>query len=328
MQTAILMHGNAYAYIERTRYGQPVHLWQLLNEDVSVERDSATNELVYIVNLDDRPYRLNSTDIFRISGFSWRGLLGMGQVTMGREAIARDLASGNYQSRFYKNGTIFTGLVELPLGKKVSVGDREEFSKAWHSMHTGENQHKVGILDDGKKWVQGASNPRDAEMMAGRTFNIHDICRIFLLPPHLLAEMGRATWSNVRELGVEYKTLTLGPWGTLHDQAMNRQLLMPSQKGVFYCELDFDAFLRGDLKSQLDAFSLAIQAGIYSPNECRVKLNMNPYEGGDEFLRPVNLAPADEEPEPKPNITAQPDSEDEQGGARRIPLNLNGKAGH
>ena len=138
----------------------------------------------------------------------------------------------------------------------------------------------------------------EAQFLETRKFQVAEICRIFRVPPHMIGDLDRATFSNIEHQSIDFAVHTIRPWLVRIEQAVNRALFSEKEKGRFYVQFNLDGLMRGDYKSRMEGYAIARQNGWMSANDIRELENMNAMsdeEGGNAYLVngnmiPVNLA--------------------------------------
>ena len=284
--------GNGYARIVWDKGGRPRQLLPLLPDRTQPVRKDGV--LLYQTKLNNGQTEIiPSEDVIHIPGMGFDGLRGYSPIYMARQAIALSLAAETFGARFFGNGTWAAGVLEHPgrLGPNAIQNLRDGFN----SMHQGsQNAWKPAILEEGMKWHSIAMPMEDAQFLQTRTFQIKEIARMYRVPPHMLAELDRATHSNIEHQSIEFVQYTLLSHLTKWKQELNRKLFAGA-RGKYYVEFDYSVFLKSDTASRMDTYTKAINAGVYSINEARAKEGLNPIEGGDLHLRPLNMQPVDAE---------------------------------
>ncbi|MEZ4684188.1 MAG: phage portal protein [Caldilineaceae bacterium] len=282
--------GNGYAEIEWSTSGQPIALWPLNPAKTTAER--VNGQLRYLVQLPDgTTANLPSWRVHHIRGLSGNGIVGYSPVRLAMQAIGLGLATEEFGSRFFGNGARPGLIVRHPGQLSDTAFDRLKTS--FNADHEGlSNSHRVKILEEGMEIETVGVPPEEAQFLETRKFQVTEIARWFNVPPHMIADMSGATFSNIEEQGVEFVTYSLGPWLTNVEQALTRDLLTPAEKKVLLIEHLVDGLLRGRTSERYAAYQSALQGGWMSPNEVRQRENLNPYEGGDTYLLPLNMAPA------------------------------------
>jgi len=286
-------HGNAYAQIVWAPNGTPLELWPIVPHRVSVDRDPAGN-LRYRVRIGDREDRyIRAEDMLHIRGFSRDGILGLDIITQMRESIGLTIATQEYGSRFFGNGAQPGGVLSHPA--KLSPEAAGRLQKSWEQKHRGlENAHRVAILEEGMQWHQMGIPPEAAQYLETRKFQVSEVARIFNVPPHLLRDLDRATFSNIEMQSIEFVVYSMRPHYVRWEQSCNRKLLLPRERGEYFAQHVIEGLLRGDIKTRYEAYAVARSNGWMSANDIRELEDMNPIEdGGDVYLVPLNMVPAD-----------------------------------
>lgn len=315
MQSWCLRWGNAYAEIQR-KNGLPEALWHLRSDRVTARRNKV-GKIVYDVFSDagvvDRTLSAENMLHIRTMG---DGMVGYSPVRLFRESIGLGLATEKHGAAFFGNNASPGGLLEHPA--RLSDKALANLKASWKGVHGGpENAFKPAILQEGMTWKQTAIPNEDAEFLKTRTFQIGDVARMFHVPPHKLSELARATFSNIEHQAIECVQDCYDPWLVNWEQECDFKLLRPVEQKKYYHEFTTAALLRGDTKSRFTAYGQAIKDGWMTRNEVRKKENMNPLEGLDEPLVPMNMAGASEEP-PAEEPPEEPSKETDESKALKI----------
>lgn len=306
LQAHLALWGNAYCEKEFDNAGRLVGLWPLRPDIVRVQRINGSMQ--YEINMPDGATQvLPAQRVMHIRGLSHDGMLGYSPIGQAREAVALGLATQQYGSAFFNNGARPGGILEHP--GALSDKARKNLLESWESMHQGlANAWRLGILEEGMKYTATSVPPEDAQFLEQRKFQVTEIARIFRIPPHMLADLDRATFANVEHLSLEFVVHTLRPWLIRWEQAINRDLFRPEERGQYFAEHLIDGLLRGDIQSRYQAYATGRQQGFLSANDIRAMENMNPIEHGDIYLVPLNMVPASQMrmSEPPRAITMDP----------------------
>lgn len=311
LQAHALVYGNGYANIERDGGGRPIALWPLLPNQTKrvIGDDGVPHYEVGIPGME--PRTLLDDDVLHIAGLGFDGLSGYNVVRLHKEAIGLGMATKQYSAAFFSNGAQPAGILEHP--GEMTEQAQKRFRKSWEEQHKGlTRSHRIAILEEGMKYTQTGVNPEDAQSLEMQKFSVDDVARIFNIPPHKLASMDRATFSNIEEQNMDFLTQTLLYWLKGWETECNKKLIMPSRRGKVFVEYLVDAFLRGDLESRYKAYNTGRLGGWLSVNEIRGFENMNNIgDEGDIYLEPLNMKPAGTvTPGPAPVVIA--DEEDER----------------
>jgi HK97 family phage portal protein len=292
MQGHVLGWGNAYAEIERDILGRPIALWPLTPDRVVPDRNDA-GRIIYRVNSAStgRQRTVAAADILHIPGLGFDGLIGYSVIRKARETIGLGLATENFGAQFFGNGAV-AGLVAMHPGSLTTTATAN-IKKSIQESVGGEKRHSVLVLEEGMKVEKTTIPPDDAQFLETRKFQDIEVCRWFNLPPHKLSEMDRATFSNIEHQAIEFVVDTIRPWLVTWEQELNRKLVAPLERGIQFAEHNVDGLLRGDTASRYAAYAVGRQWGWLSANDIRERENQNPVSGGDMYLVPTNMLPAD-----------------------------------
>jgi len=210
-----------------------------------------------------------------------------------REAIGASLAAQDYTSRFWANDAKPTGgWIETASAFKDDEAERK-FRESWQAYMTGANKHKTAVLKPGMKYHDIGMSNQDAQFLETRKFQRSEIAGLFRVPPHMIGDLDRATFSNIEQQSIDFVVNTLGPWVARWEQALSRDLLSPYEQDDLFFEYNVDGLLRGDIASRYAAYAVGRQWGWLSANDIRRRENMDPIEGGETYLAPLNMTPAD-----------------------------------
>jgi HK97 family phage portal protein len=285
------VRGNAYAEKELNEGGQVIGLWPLRPDMTKPVR--LDGNLKYEVTLPsgEKKY-LPRERVLHIPGFGFDGMIGHSPVTLAREAMGLAKATEKYGAKYFGNGAQPGGVLEHP--GKVSDKAQENLRESWNEMHQGlDNAHRIAILEEGMKYTQIGLAPEDSQFLETRKFQLADVARMYRVPLHMIGDLDRATFNNIEELSLEFVIYTLMPWLTRWEQQMVADLLRPQDKGL-YIRFNVDGLLRGNNQSRWESYAKALQTGVYSINDVLRLEDMNPIEGGDVHLVPLNMIPLEQ----------------------------------
>lgn len=293
LQGHLATWGNAFGYIEWGRDGFPRELWPLRPDRMRVARKNGLLRYYYRIQAGNPEIPLVAESVLHLRGLGGDGIIGYSPIQMHRESIGLGKAAEEFGSRFFGNDARPGGILEHP---GVLGDDAYKRVKGnWASEHGGlDKSHKIAILEEGMKFHEVGIPPEDAQFLETRKFQVQDIARIYRMPPHKMADLDRATFSNIEHLSIEFVTDTLMPWLVRWEKRANLQLLTGEERKRLYIEHLIDGLLRGDIKSRYEAYAIGRQNGFLSTNDIREKENMNGIDGGDVYLVPLNMIPADQ----------------------------------
>ncbi|RMG98273.1 MAG: phage portal protein [Chloroflexi bacterium] len=290
MMTHALMRGSGYARIVPGERG-------FVNELVPIHPDNVRKEALgngrfrYVIRDDDgveRPYLPD--EIFEIGGMSLDGMNTVSVVSHARDSFGLAIAAERYGSKFYKNDSRPGGI--LTTDGKLTAEAAARLRASWQAAHSGDNQWRVAVLENGLRWQQIGVTPDEAQFLQSREFQAEDICRWFRVPPHMVGLTSKATsWgSGIEQQSIGFVTYTLRPWLVRCQQAIARDLILARDR--YFVDFVVEGLLRGDIGSRYNAYAIARQWGWMSVNEIRRLENLNPIENGDRYLEPLNMTEA------------------------------------
>ena len=292
LMSHLLIWGNAYAQIIRDGAGRVLGLYPLLPDKMDVQRDDCGNiYYVYSRNSDENPMfkeygdiRLKAEDVLHIPGLGFDGLIGYSPIAMAKNAVGMTLACEEYGASFFANGANPGGVLEHPGVLK----DPSKVRESWNSVYRGvNNAHKIAVLEEGMKYQQIGIPPEEAQFLETRKFQINEIARLYRIPPHMVGDLDKSSFSNIEQQSLEFVKYTLDPWVIRWEQSLQRSLLLPGEKGKYFIKLNVDGLLRGDYQSRMNGYAVGRQNGWFSANDIREMENMNPIpdeQGGNLYL--------------------------------------------
>lgn len=292
LMSHLLIWGNAYAQIIRDGAGRVLGLYPLLPDKMDVQRDDRGNiYYVYSRNSDENPMfkeygdiRLKDEDVLHIPGLGFDGLIGYSPIAMAKNAVGMTLACEEYGASFFANGANPGGVLEHPGVLK----DPSKVRESWNSVYRGvNNAHKIAVLEEGMKYQQIGIPPEEAQFLETRKFQINEIARLYRIPPHMVGDLDKSSFSNIEQQSLEFVKYTLDPWVIRWEQSLQRSLLLPGEKGKYFIKLNVDGLLRGDYQSRMNGYAVGRQNGWFSANDIREMENMNPIpdeQGGNLYL--------------------------------------------
>ena len=292
LMSHLLIWGNAYAQIIRDGAGRVLGLYPLLPDKMEVQRDDKGNiYYVYSRNSDENPMfkeygniKLKAEDVLHIPGLGFDGLVGYSPIAMAKNAVGMTLACEEYGASFFANGANPGGVLEHPGVLK----DPSKVRESWNSVYRGvSNAHKIAVLEEGMKYQQIGIPPEEAQFLETRKFQINEIARLYRIPPHMVGDLDKSSFSNIEQQSLEFVKYTLDPWVIRWEQSLQRSLLLPGEKGKYFIKLNVDGLLRGDYQSRMNGYAVGRQNGWFSANDIREMENMNPIpdeEGGNLYL--------------------------------------------
>ena len=297
LMTHLLLWGNAYAQVIRNGRGEVAALYPLMPDRMTVDRDSAGRIFYEYLRADSDArtlgrksiVRLAPEDVFHIPGLGFDGLVGYSPIAMAKQAIGMGLACDEYGAAFYQNGAQPGGVLEHP----GVVKDPKRVRDSWNVIYQGSrNAHRIAVLEEGMTYKPISISPEQAQFLETRKFQIDEIARIFRVPPHMVGDLDKSSFSNIEQQSLEFVKYTLSPWISRWEQTIHRSLLLPSEKSRYFARFNVEGLLRGDYQSRMNGYAVARQNGWMSANDIRELENLDriPAElGGDLYLINGNM---------------------------------------
>ena len=264
----VLMHGNAYAEIQRDQIGRPSALWSITPDRVTPSRDR-DGRLVYVVRGGTGgDVRIPASDMLHLRGVSPDGILGLDVVTLARETIGLAIASERFGATFFGNGSQLGGV--LSPGAGLSEPAQNNLRKALDARHRGvDNAHKWLLAPSGSTFTPVGVSPRDGQVVEVRVHQVREVARFFRIPVSYLGDLERATYSNFEQQQMQYFTNCIRPWLVALEQELNSKLVAGSEKNVQFCEHVTSGFLRADADKRSAMYAVMLQNGAMTVNEVR-----------------------------------------------------------
>ena len=283
MASNLVLHGNAYAKIEMNAAGRPTALIPL--NPMKVEVKVVDGEKVYVF---DKKHTYLDYEMLHFVGLSFNGLTGKSPLSMAREAVAIGLAAQEYGARFYSNGANAGGVITAPGRLNTEVVKR--LRESWNRAQSGNsNSHSTAILEEGMKYEKIGLDPEAAQFLQSRKFQVNEIARIFRIPPSYLADLeNSSTRANTEQQAIQFVRDCITPYVRRMEVELNRKLFREDEPNL-YAYFTMEGLMRGDLQGRYDAYATARQWGWLSVNDIRDLENLNPVEGGDIYLQPLNM---------------------------------------
>lgn len=322
MMTAhVLLRGNAYAEIYTNGAGQiteliPRHPDRMMTYMVK-------NQRAFRHQPENGPARtLLQGEVFYVPGLSFDGVRGIDPIAYARNAIGLARVTEMYGSRFFANDARPSVILKHP--GQLSPAARDNLRTSWEERHkSAARSHKPAILEEGLDVKEIGVDPEHAQFLETRKFQKDEIAGIFRVPPHMIGNLDKATFSNIEHQSRGFVDYTMLPWFTRFEQAIRRDLLTEAEKKNYFAEFLPDALLRGDTKSRYDAYAVGRNWGWLSVNDIRRRENMNLVEDGDVYLQPLNMQDAgqpDQSPDPAPSAPDKKDKEEKARGFDMAPV--------
>lgn len=282
----LCLRGNFYAY-KVMALGNVVELLPInpacvkpkLNDDWTVE---------YEVQFKEGGRTLTQDEIWHVRLFTLDGLNGLNPIAYARQALGLGQAMDKHAAKLFTNGAVTSGV--LATDQQLTDEAFSRLKTEFQGEHMGvANAYKPMILEMGLNWKPISLNAQDSQFIESRKLTDAQICGLFRVPPHLVASMEKMTLNNIEHMGMSFVNYSLVPLLTRIEHRIQVGLLSDKDRINHYAKFNAGALLRGDLKGRYESYGKGIQWGILSPNDCRDLEDLNPRDGGDVYLTPMNM---------------------------------------
>ena len=298
LMTHLLLWGNAYVQVIRNGKCEVIALYPLMPNRMEVNRDN-NHQLYYTdsTQSDDAPMLkgstvyLDSSEVLHIPGLGFDGLVSYSPIAMEKNAIGMAIACEEYSAKFFANGAAPGGVLEHP----GTIKDPQRVRESWQSTFGGSgNANKIAVLEEGMKYTPTGISPEQAQFLETRKFQINEIARIFRVPPHMVGDLEKSSFSNIEQQSLDFVKYTLDPWVIRWEQSIQRSLLNAEEKKRYFAKFNVEGLLRGDYQSRMNGYAIGRQNGWMSENDIRELETLDRIsaeDGGDLYLINGNMLP-------------------------------------
>lgn len=290
IQSHLCLWGNAYTRIVYDGQGRIEELWPLPPKNLM--QTGTSNGVKYYQFLDQNYKYIwySEGEFWHLRGMGDNGEKGYSPISLFKRAVELGIDAEEFGVKFFENNARPGIVLEHPGVLKDEA--HKKLKDSWEDTHKGpKNANKVAILEEGMKLHEVGIPQKDAQFLETRKFQIEDIARIYRVPPHMLADLDRATFSNIEQQSIDFVTHCIRPWLVRWEQSIQQNLMLPDERKRYFSEHLVDALLRGDIQSRYNAYNTGRNGGWLSVNDIREFENMNPVPGGDTYLEPLNMTP-------------------------------------
>ncbi len=297
LMTHLLIWGNAYAQVIRNGRDEVIGLYPLMPDRMTVGRDDAGRLCYEYQRTPDDPtarfemVRLDRSEVLHIPGLGFDGLVGHSPIAMAKNAIGMAQACEDYGASFFANGAAPGGVLEHPGTIKDPARVRETWTQTFGGARNG---NKIAVLEEGMKYTPISVSPEQAQFLETRKFQINEIARIFRIPPHMVGDLDKSSFSNIEQQSLEFVKYTLDPWVIRFEQAITQALIPARANPGVFIKFNLEGLLRGDYVSRMNGYAVARQNGWMSANDIRELENLDRIsieDGGDLYLVNGNMLP-------------------------------------
>ena len=284
--------GNSYNLIVPGLAGFASELQPLHPSRMKVDRIE-NGRIRYTYKTENNSSEIYSQDqILHIKWLSDDSLTGLQPVKLAKNAIGLAMALELHGSKYFANGAK-PGFV-LSTDNEMKAEAAATLRDNWEQHYRGAaNSNKVAVLSGGLKPIMlGGANMVESTLNEIRRFQIEEICRLYRVPPHLVGDLSRSSFSNIEQQSIDYLQHTLLPWCRRFEDAFGKSLILETDTGPkFFAEFDTRGMLRGDAGARASYYNTLYSLGVASINEIRAWESLNSVEGGDTRFVSLGVQP-------------------------------------
>ena len=316
LQGHVVSWGNAYIYVSRDKVGRVLELWPLRPDKMELLPRGSDGYVRYEYTTPSGPVVLGRDEVCHIPGFGFDGLQGYSIIALARQGIGLAMAAEDFGSRYFGEGTHPSLVIKHP--GKLSVEAHASLKKDLIDKYSNLGKsHKLLLLEEEMSVEKIGIPPEDSQFIQTRQFQVQDIARWYGVPPHLIQDESRSTYSNIEQQQLNFVIHTAAPWFTLWEQELSVYFIKPPFMDELFFEFNMDGLLRGDSAARGNYYRGMWNVGAMSQNEIRAKENMNPVKDGNKYYVPINMIPTDAPiPEPESFKSEPKEGEDEEENIR------------
>lgn len=273
---ALLYDAGGMAWVNKVG-GRPVEIIHYQPGNLTAEyATDGSGEPTY--RLQGRP--LPTADVIHL-----RSPFGRAPVNLAREAIGLSLTLEKHAAKLFGKDGRPNALVSYQ--ERLAPEAVKNNAAAFTAMLASDKTGGVAHLDNGATYQSLVMTSVDSQFIELTGFQVLQIARALRVPPQMLYDLTRATWSNAEQMGREFLTYTLEPWLRALEGALRRALFTPDERAAgLRIIFDRDDLTRADIGARATAYSSLIASRVLNPNEARGWEGLPPYAGGDDFANP------------------------------------------
>ncbi len=290
-----LNYGNGFARAYRRGKNSPdseVYALDIIHPSKFEKKEISGGEAIFHFKTEiDGRKKFQDFEILHLMNYSDDGLVGIGAVHSGRNAIGQSLAIEAFGATFFARGGLTAGLLKktIPFKDKVFRDKWEEdFAAKYRQGRDG--FHKNLLVEGEWDYKPIGSNPTESQLVDARSAMVPEVARFYGITPHLAGDLSRAHFANVENLWIEFINVTLNPWMIAWEQEFSRIILTPANRDAgWYAKHNTSSFMRGDFETRMKGYATLLQNGVASINECRALEDWDPVTGGDAHHIQLNM---------------------------------------
>lgn len=277
----VLLHGNAFAYIERDKAGKPINIIYLPYGQCNIVYNKVTGILLYQAPVISSSL-IEPVNIIHLRLHSVDGVEGKPITVFANNAIKLGSSADKAAQDFFNSGLTLKGILSTDT-PRLTKEQRQSIREAWNESQVG-NGNGIAVLENGMKFNAISTNSKDAELLETRLFNVQEIARFFNISPVLLGDLSKSSYNSIEQAMIQFTVNCLAPYVINLEQELNKKLILPSDQEKFYIDICEEDIIKTDKSAQVTYLSTLVDKGIISRNEARKQLGFGPVEGGDELM--------------------------------------------
>ena len=285
--TNICLRGNSFNYVTRTSSGKVIEIVPLPVDSCTINIQ-AQNRITYTITLGEKgntkSFIAKPENILHFKNLTLDGVTGLSPIQYNGSLLSNAIESRDHANSVYSNGATPRGVLETE--GVLSDEAFENLKASWGASHGGtSNANKVAILESGLQFKPVSMSPADVQLLESRKYSRSEIAGMFRVPPHMIGDLERATYSNIGHQSLDFYKSAIAPWIAQFESRLNFTLLGTNSNCFRF---DVSELIRGDIETEVASYRSLLEMGVLSPNEVRGKLGMNPRDGGDEYVTQSN----------------------------------------
>lgn len=288
-----LLRGNGFAQILRDKFGRPAQLWPLHPDRMRAARKDGVLSYVY-QDSKGREIPLEQKDVLHLRNLlNSDGIMGQGFILQAANALGLSVAAEKFASKLYQQGARPSGILKHP--KTLSEETRKKLAAQFQAAYSGvDNFGKMAIIEEGMDWQKMGLTAEEAQIIESRKFQIEDIARGLCVPGHKVGLLDRATFSNIEHQSLEFVVSTLMAHARRFEMVILRDLFDLDEQLYLEARYNFNALVRGDMKTRYESYAISRQWGWMSADDVRELEDMDPLPDGQGkiYLFPLNMGNA------------------------------------
>ena len=280
-----ILEGNGFILIVRDSKFEIEKLIPLKKSECELRQINNSDEYMYRVTKDGYKGEYQYYEVLNLCVNSEDGINGKGILELGRETIGLGNSQQRYIGAILENGSYTKSILNVP--SNTTPEQIESLYQKMMRFFSKGNSGKVMVLPEDVKYSGISLSPSDLELLKHQEFTIIEIARLLKLSSHMISGAEKSgNYGNLEQSNLQFLQYTLLPHLRKIEELCNMQLLSEEEKesGNYFFEFNIDNLLRCNKKDEIEYYTKALDAGIYSINEVRTKLNENKVEGLDMHM--------------------------------------------